>query len=338
MSEKPIVSIIIPVYNVEKYLRRCLDSVLKQTFDNWEAVCVNDGSPDNSAAILDEYAAHDSRFVVITKKNGGLSDARNVGTAAARGKYVFYLDSDDFIHAQTLEMLCHFAEKENADMVNFKFDELFHKKLKLMMMTGRDIDGILPESRKKKYDVNSIAAYVTDNILGHSTERNHGWGAKSPVRYHCFAWMCLYKRELIQDLPFIYGIIMEDFPWWSAVMLRHPKTVMINVPLYFYMPNAVSILSSSKVLRIVESISVGLEYVYKLYLQTATEKEFEYYNREFLWPFIIMLMHKVHELSDASDIMVAKKAISKLADVGLFDRPTSLRAYKYQRRIKRFIK
>ena len=91
----PAISVIIPIYNVEKYLRRCLDSVLNQTFSDWEAICVNDGSPDGSAAILSEYAARDARFKIVNKPNGGLSDARNAGMAVATGDYILYLDSDD---------------------------------------------------------------------------------------------------------------------------------------------------------------------------------------------------------------------------------------------------
>ena len=98
------ISVIIPVYNVEKYLRRCLDSVLNQTFSDWQAICVNDGSPDASDKILAEYAARDPRFVVVTKENGGLSDARNAGMEHATGEYIMYLDSDDFIHPQTMEI------------------------------------------------------------------------------------------------------------------------------------------------------------------------------------------------------------------------------------------
>ena len=97
----PAVSIIIPVYNVEKYLRRCLDSVLGQTFPDWEAICVNDGSPDGSRAIVEEYAKADPRFILYDKPNGGLSDARNFGLSKAGGEYVVFLDSDDFIHPQT---------------------------------------------------------------------------------------------------------------------------------------------------------------------------------------------------------------------------------------------
>ena len=107
---KPKISIIIPMYNVEKYLRRCLDSVLNQTFADWQGILVDDGSPDNSGAIAEEYASRDKRFVVIHKENGGLSDARNAGFPYADGEYIMYLDSDDFIHPQTMEIAYNLAK------------------------------------------------------------------------------------------------------------------------------------------------------------------------------------------------------------------------------------
>ena len=91
------ISIIIPIYGVEKYLRQCLDSVLNQTFTDWQAICVDDGSPDNSGKIAEEYAKRDNRFVVIHKQNGGPSDARDVGMKHATGEYVMFLDGDDFL-------------------------------------------------------------------------------------------------------------------------------------------------------------------------------------------------------------------------------------------------
>ena len=98
-------SIIIPVYNVERYLRDCLNSVLGQTCHEWEAICVNDGSTDGSKFILEEYAAEDPRIKVITKNNGGLSSARNVGLERAEGDYILFLDSDDWLEGRALEIL-----------------------------------------------------------------------------------------------------------------------------------------------------------------------------------------------------------------------------------------
>ena len=99
------ISIIIPIYNIERYLHRCLDSVLNQTFEEWQAILVDDGSTDKSGEIAEEYAAKDNRFVVTHKENGGLSDARNVGISKATGEYIMFVDGDDFIHPQAMEII-----------------------------------------------------------------------------------------------------------------------------------------------------------------------------------------------------------------------------------------
>ena len=125
----PKVSIIVPVYNVEKYLRQCLDSVLNQTFQEFEAICINDGSTDSCAQILDEYAKKDSRIKVITQDNKGLSEARNTGLKHVQGDYVFFLDSDDSIHPQCLDICHSFIQKDNADMVSFHFSEQIENSL-----------------------------------------------------------------------------------------------------------------------------------------------------------------------------------------------------------------
>ena len=105
MKKIPKVSIIIPIYNVEKYLKCCLDSILVQTFQDWEAIFVDDGSKDSSGIICDEYAAKDARVRVIHKENGGLSSARNAGLAIASGDWIMHLDGDDWIEPDMLERL-----------------------------------------------------------------------------------------------------------------------------------------------------------------------------------------------------------------------------------------
>lgn len=117
----PKVSIIVPVYNTEKYLRRCLDSIAAQTFTDWECICVDDGSPDASGAICDEYAAKDSRFVVIHQENGGVSRARNAGLDAARGEWIAFVDSDDWIEPETFALAHEAAAAHNADLVQWDF-------------------------------------------------------------------------------------------------------------------------------------------------------------------------------------------------------------------------
>lgn len=113
----PLISIIIPVYNAEKYIRKCLDSILAQTHTNWEAILVDDGSPDNSGAICDEYATKDSRFKVIHQENGGVVNARNKAIATANGEYISFVDSDDYIEPEMLKEMISFAKKESLDIV-----------------------------------------------------------------------------------------------------------------------------------------------------------------------------------------------------------------------------
>ena len=114
-----LVSIIIPVYNVEEYLRQCIDSVLNQTYKNLEIILVDDGSPDQCGLICDQYSKQDLRITTLHKENGGLSSARNAGFSVSHGKYVYFLDSDDYIDNETIELLVNVAENENLDIINF---------------------------------------------------------------------------------------------------------------------------------------------------------------------------------------------------------------------------
>ncbi len=113
----PVVSVVIPVYKADKYLRRCLDSLIAQTFTDWQAVCIDDGSPDRSPAILDEYAARDSRFKVIHKANAGVSAARNDGIENADGEFIHFLDADDWIDSEYYQAMVTVARDSGADMV-----------------------------------------------------------------------------------------------------------------------------------------------------------------------------------------------------------------------------
>lgn len=116
-KDNPTISIIVPVYNAEKYLCRCLDSLKNQTYENVEVICVNDGSPDDSLRILNDYAKKDSRFVIIDKKNEGVSEARNTGMRATTGEYIMFVDSDDWLDLDTCQAAMDEMAKENADVV-----------------------------------------------------------------------------------------------------------------------------------------------------------------------------------------------------------------------------
>lgn len=121
MKNSPLVSIIIPVYNVERYLCECLDSVSNQSYTNIEIICVNDGSPDNSLSILENYAGKDKRFKIISIDNQGLSGARNVGTEASSGDYIMYLDSDDWVDVDTVSFAVSGMQNECVDVVLWNY-------------------------------------------------------------------------------------------------------------------------------------------------------------------------------------------------------------------------
>ena len=114
--KKPEISVVVPVYNVEKYLKQCLDSILVQTFSNIEIICVNDGSTDNSRKILEEYKKRDFRIKIVDKKNGGLSSARNAGMKVATGEFYSFIDSDDWIDKTMLEKLYENITALNTDI------------------------------------------------------------------------------------------------------------------------------------------------------------------------------------------------------------------------------
>lgn len=336
----PAISVIIPIYNVEKYLRRCLDSVLNQTFDDWEAIMVNDGSPDNSIDIMKEYAARDKRFKVVTKQNGGLSDARNFGMPHAKGDYIMFLDSDDFIHPQTMEITYALAKRDHSDIVTFVYDHIYRPQLIIRHFLKLSTDDVIPSGITKRYDINKIKTVTTEDIFAYATERTHNkfrknrkWKIK-----HCQVWKNLYKREILQELEFVKGILFEDVPWWSAVLLRKPRVTITRIPFYYYIPNFGGIVLSAKQLRILESLATGMKEAYKLYSEQADPYAMKKWQREFLWPFIFHAYSKIEKLKDPQDIEVAKDIFTEMTELGLIDHPYDLRTRKYRRRILRFIK
>ena len=334
----PAISIIIPMYGVEKYLRRCLDSVQNQTFTDWQAICVNDGSPDKSGEIAKEYAKKDKRFVVIDKENGGLSDARNVGIAHASGDYILYIDSDDFIHPQTLEIAYSLALRDMSDIVSFTYDRIYRPQLMVRHKLGFDTDNVIPRRMHKKYNLNKIKTCVTDDVYEYATEQTHN--KFNPKRKwlikHCQVWKNLYKRELIVDIPFIKGILFEDFPWWSRVMLSNPRVTIVPLPLYFYIPNFGGIVLSAKQLRIIKSLCVGINDAYLAYKENATEYQMKQWNKNFKWFFIKKAFNKIKYI-DAGDVCVIKDVFADLYSIGALENPPYKWAIKLRDDIVKFI-
>ncbi len=317
----PAISIIIPMYNVEKYLKRCLDSVQNQTFTDWQAICVDDGSPDNSGKIAEEYAARDKRFIVVHKENGGLSDARNAGMKYAKGEYIMYLDSDDFIHPQTMEIAYAMATRDGADIVSFTYDRIYRPRLMVMHKLGMNTDNVRPWGVGKRYNIKKIESRTTDDIFEYATERTHNVGNKNRrwLIKHCQVWKNMYRKSLIENTPFIKGILFEDFPWWSAIMLKKPRVTIINLPLYYYLPNFGGIVLSAKQLRIMQSLCTGISAAYKLYIDYADEYQMKKWTENFLWRFVYWAFHKTKYLKTDDEKNQAKKMLRQLKSDGVFD-------------------
>ncbi len=186
MSEmrNELISVIVPVYNVEEYLRKCLDSIISQTYINLEIILVDDGSPDNCPVICDEYAAKDSRIKVIHKENGGLSDARNAGTKIASGEYITYIDSDDYVDEQFIEFL---SNGLNVDTCGKTVD----------IVVENSYDNSETTEMENKYSVLS----PSDALAQMLCEKTFGVSA----------WAKLYSRRIAVKYPFPKGKIYEDF-------------------------------------------------------------------------------------------------------------------------------
>ena len=335
----PAISVIIPIYNVEKYLRRCLESVQNQTFHDWEAICVNDGSPDNSLQIVQEFAARDARFKIVDKENGGLSDARNAGMDVAVGDYILYLDSDDFIHPQTMEITYSLALRDGSDIVSFTYDRIYRPQLMVRHYLGLDTDNVIPRRINKKYDLFHLPSIVTDDIYAYATERmdNVPRNKKRWMIKHCQVWKNLYKRELIADIPYVKGILFEDFPWWSQVMLRNPRTTIVPLPLYFYVPNFGGIVLSAKQLKIMKSLCVGLKVAHASYVKQASPYQMGQWSRNFQWYFIDKTFGKLKYLDGDDDVAVARECLRDLEMTGVLDNPPYPWAVKLRRKICDFI-
>ena len=326
------------MYNVEKYLRRCLDSVKNQTFTDWQAILVDDGSPDKSGEIAESYAAADSRFIVVHKENGGLSDARNAGMPMATGEYIMFLDSDDFIHPQTMEIAYFLAKKKDSDIVSFTYDRFYRPQLMVYHKLGFDTDNVVPRGIKKRYNLDKIPNKTITDVYEYATDSAHNAFRKNRrwLIKHCQVWKNMYRRTLIQDIPFIKGILFEDFPWWSRVMLRNPKVTIAPLPLYYYIPNFGGIVLSAKQLRIMLSLIEGIKTSFVLYRDQANSHQIKLWSENFLWFFINWAFRKVKYLKTDEELSTAKQSFIDLYNMGVFQSvPKSRR--KLLLRITKFI-
>ena len=216
-EQKEMISVIIPVYRVEQFLDKCLNSVICQTYDNLEIILVDDGSPDQSGVICDEWAKKESRIKVIHKENGGLSDARNAGLKIAIGEYIAFVDSDDWIHFQMYEVLYSILKKHNASMSICSYKDVSFYSADA---TNTDCKAQAISSSKKINEEQALEQLFLAN--------NDRFGV---------VWPKLYARSLFQNRRFDEGVIYEDTRSCFKVLYDAKSIAVTDAELYYYYCN-----------------------------------------------------------------------------------------------------
>ena len=202
-----LISIIVPIYNVESYLDECIESIIHQTYENLEIILVNDGSTDKSEIICEKYRNNDNRIKYLYKDNGGSGSARNLGLSMVHGNYVSFVDSDDFIELNMIEKLYSIIKSNDADIAfctHERYGDINHPPT---------TDGSI-----KKYDIEN---YLLEFSLGGKVA--------TPS-----AWQKLYKSTLIANIKFPEGTYSEDLIWTAKVIINSHKIVFLNEALYHY--------------------------------------------------------------------------------------------------------
>jgi glycosyltransferase involved in cell wall biosynthesis len=230
----PLISIIIPVYKVEAYLHKCVNSVLDQDFKDIEVLLVDDGSPNNCPAICDAFAKKDARVTVIHKKNGGLSDARNEGIKIAQGEYLMFLYSDDYWEGKdSLSNLVHSMQRTKADIILYGAKDVFLENKTSRVSRGNyDIEAI-----RKGKDAAIRSLFATNHFPGS-------------------AFILAIKRSLViqNELFFVTGIKAEDIDWLIHSFSKAKRFDAVNDPFYIYIKNRGNSLTSQKNFNIAKDL------------------------------------------------------------------------------------
>ena len=253
--EKSLVSIIVPIFNVEAYLDRCVENLVNQTYKNLEIILVDDGSPDGCPHKCEDWARKDSRIKVIHKENGGLSDARNAGMNIATGEYISFIDSDDYVALDFCETMLLVIKKENSDIVECGVVKFYE-------------DGRFEEHS----DDLAVATFETESALS---------GLISENPFHQHVWNKIYKTQLVKDIPYAVGKLNEDEFWTYQVFGRAKKVSKINKTMYYYFQRSSSIMGENYSIRrldVLEGKTNRQKYIQKEYPALALQAKIDLYN------------------------------------------------------------
>ncbi len=286
----PKISIIVPVYKVEPYLRKCVDSILAQTYKNLEIILVDDGSPDGCPAICDEYSEKDSRVRVIHKPNGGLSDARNAGLEIATGEWLSFIDSDDWIEPSMYETLLKNANIHDAQIsVGGVLDELITDNEIIVTKTTAG-ESVITETREK---IDAISHFLS-----------HSWSA----------WDKIYRREVFDGIRYPVGEINEDEAIALHLLDKCDRVVYTNEPFYHYIRRPESITTSSFSLKKLDwyrHCKANLEWIRANYPELERDAAIRY-RGSLLWSLTEMALSDTDFRNEIQACLIELKQNSKL--------------------------
>jgi len=268
--QKEKVSVIVPVYKVEKYIHRCVESILNQTYTNLEVILVNDGSPDNCGEIIDSYQEQDHRVKALHKKNGGLSDARNFGMKSATGKFTMFVDSDDWLDTKMIATMVEYSQKFESDIVQSTFYYAYDDKL-------------LIDNRYVQQGNEPIC--LDNQTLMYELVKNE--------RVKNFAWGKLYKTEIIKDIPFKKGVLFEDVFWAHQVMHKVNRYLLLLQPFYYYYQRDDSIVATYTLnnLDMIKGLKERHRFIEKFY-KDLTNDSYQLILKTCLIHYNLLLMNR----------------------------------------------
>lgn len=301
------VSIIIPVYNIEKYIERCLLSIINQSYKNIEVIIVDDGSTDKSSDIVDDYLNHNN-FIVIHKENGGLSSARNAGLKVATGEFVMFVDGDDYLMDNAIEILVKKINDE-IDVVMFPYIRVYGSK---------KIETHLFDKKEILFSNTSVKEKIFPYLIGPSEENNNLSPGK--MDHLNTAWGKLYRKSLINDIRFVdtREIGVED-GWYNIMVFSFIKGACLYTEDTWYMyekGNTTSLLHSYK-----QDYCEKRWKFYKLVDDLLTEKKFTNLKQNLSNRIIMELFGiVVNEASKNNSITEASKAMHSLIDKYNYDK------------------
>ena len=305
-----MVSVIIPVYNVEKYLENCLNSIINQTYKDIEIILIDDGSTDSSGDICDVYAAKDQRIKVIHKENGGVSSARNIGLSLATGEYIGFVDSDDYIHKDYFEILLRGISKINCDLSICS------------MKTFEGYSNINDEMLQFTED--DFQIFDKDQTFGELLNNKKIYG---------YLWNKLFKKELIiehfnEEIHFA-----EDFLFCSEYVKNIKGAIFIDCPVYYYRQNRIGSISSG-ILHYDDkkfSLLLAQTEIIKIYEDNARQHLFTFYNIILDNALNLLGKYKYNKIRNNEQLNIIKKSIEKYYKV-------CIKKFNFSKRVRYFIR